>query len=463
MFRIQNISIRNKLVLMQVFTSVIVLGLFFAVFITTDLKEYKKRKEESVSSLAHIIGANSISSLQFQDNDAATGNLADLRKIAPDISNAIITDKTGNIFASYSKLPTTRTDSFLLNTKATTFSGKQFFSVTDIINDREFLGKVMLEVELTEFQQIKKQRFALATLLLLASLGFSFLLAILVQQYLSKRLLHLVNRMKEVGKTGDYTPVKDEGKDEIGLLVQAYNKLMNEVKENQHKKDEFIGIASHELKTPLTSIKGYLDLLNMMEDGQPHKLYVRKSLDSAHKLERLIQDLLDVSKIQSGQLQLNIQQFNIEEMITETISAFQMVSPTHTIVKESTLNGQLAFADKQRIEQVLINLLSNAIKYSPGENKVIVYATQQHGEFLIKVRDYGLGIPEEEKTEIFERFYRTKDASVHISGFGLGLYICRDIINRHNGKIWVEREDKGSSFYFSLPLHPKGNAVATGQ
>ena len=110
------------------------------------------------------------------------------------------------------------------------------------------------------------------------------------------------------------------------------------------------------------------------------------------------------------------------------------------------------YADRLRIEQVLNNLLSNAIKYSPDEKRIIVYSKKTPSELIVKVRDFGFGIPEEERNNIFERFYRTKDMPSSISGFGLGLYISRDIIRRHNGKIWVEPEEKGSAFSFSLPL-----------
>ncbi|HMI79776.1 MAG TPA: ATP-binding protein [Ferruginibacter sp.] len=162
---------------------------------------------------------------------------------------------------------------------------------------------------------------------------------------------------------------------------------------------------------------------------------------------------MDVSKIQSGQLQLNITAFDINELIDETIASMQMISPSHRISRENDPGPQMVFADRQRIEQVLINILSNAVKYSPGENKVVVSTSNNGTELVVKVRDYGIGIPQEELTDIFKRFYRTKNSSVHISGFGLGLYICRDIMQRHNGKIWVEREEKGSSFYFVLPIN----------
>ena len=258
--------------------------------------------------------------------------------------------------------------------------------------------------------------------------------------------------MKKVSKTGDYEkPMAYEGKDEIATLILVYNNLMQQIHENIRKKDEFIGIASHELKTPLTTIKGYIEMLNVMEQDAMKKQFVQKAMTNVNKLERLIKDLLDVSKIQSGQLQLDMKEFKINDLLNETVNAVQMVS-THKIIREDNLEDEIIYGDRQRIEQVLLNLLSNAIKYSPGENSVIIDSEKTDKELLIKIRDFGIGVPKEEQLNIFERFYRTKDVSIHISGFGLGLYICRDIIQRHYGKIWVEEAEKGSVFIFSLPL-----------
>jgi signal transduction histidine kinase len=190
----------------------------------------------------------------------------------------------------------------------------------------------------------------------------------------------------------------------------------------------------------------------MTEDRQPNKQFTEKALANVIKLEQLIKDLLDVSKIQSGQLQLNIKEFDIDALINESIASFQMMSHKHKIILQSSLHGEMISADRQRIEQVMINLLSNAIKYSPEAEEVIVTSKIKNDDLIIQVRDFGIGIPQDETSEIFERFYRTKDSSIHISGFGLGLYICRDIISRHKGRIWVEKESKGTSFYFSLPM-----------
>jgi len=453
MLNLRDISIKNKLILMQVFTSLLVLSIVFGVFIFTDINSYKQRKVESMMSLAQVIGTNSISTLQFDDPDAAMQMLHDLHNVSPEIVHATIFNNKGEIFAHYSK---PGLDSFrikdILKQRKFLFSGHELFVSSAITNNNEVIGKVYLDVELSELQQTKEYKLELAAILLIIALLFSFLVALGVQTYISKRLLKLVSTMKKVSKTGDYAePLADEGKDEIATLIQVFNKLMQQIKENLQKKDEFIGIASHELKTPLTTIKGYIEMLNMMEQEPTKKQFVEKAMMNVNKLERLIRDLLDVSKIQSGQLQLEMKEFNMHDLLRETVNAVQMVSAPR-IILEDKLQNEIIYGDRQRIEQVLLNLLSNAIKYSPGENKVIIDSEKTDKELLIKIRDFGIGITKEEQTNIFERFYRSKNTSVHISGFGLGLYICRDIITRHYGKIWVETADRGSIFIFSLPL-----------
>ncbi len=440
---------------MQVFTSIIVLVIFFLAYIISDIRDYKYRKIKSMTGLSHVIGANSISTLLFQDNESAAEILSELKDVAPEIVRADIFDDSGKVFASYIRSGGGGVNiSGQISKAETHFSDSLLFVIDDIMNNDELIGKVSLQVELSELMAIKKSKFDLGVVLLLAAICISFLIGFLVQPYISKRLLNLVNTIKSARKTENYyIPITDNGKDEISTLITAFNQLMQQVIENQQKKDEFIGIASHELKTPLTSIKGYLDLLNVMEDREPNRQCVEKALESARKLEKLIRDLLDVSKIQSGQLQLNIKEFDIDELIAETVSSIQMVSLTHELIKEKNNYGpQLITGDKQKIEQVLVNLLSNAVKYSPADNPVIISTQKTDLDFIVRIRDFGIGIPEDEINEIFERFYRTKDSSVHIAGLGLGLYICRDILQRHHGRIWVEREDVGSSFYFSLPL-----------
>lgn len=439
---------------MQVFTSVIVLVIFFIGYIITDIRDYKYRKAKSVTSLAHVIGMNSIPAIQFQDNESANEILEELKNVAPEIVHANILDKNSNIFAGYKRPQGGKLDTALIKDRTNKlFTDTLLYISDDIINNNEFMGSVSLVVELSELQEIKRVKYEMAALLLFAALGISFFIALLVQPYISRRLLDFVQTIHQVGKTGHYkTHIADNGKDEISILAKSFNKLMKAVNESQQRKDEFIGIASHELKTPLTSIKGYLDLLNLMDNNEAAKLCVQKARESTQKLERLIRDLLDVSKIQSGHLQLNKNKFNLDELIDEAIASIQMFTKTHNITREEKGSGQVIYADREKIEQVLLNLLSNAVKYSANENKVIISTMINEAELVIRIRDFGMGVPEDELTEIFGRFYRTKNSSVHISGLGLGLYICQNIMNRHNGRIWAERETRGSSFYVALPL-----------
>jgi signal transduction histidine kinase len=439
---------------MQVFTSVLVLVIMFLVFIVTDVKAFKQRKVDSVRSIAQVIGTNSISVIQFQDENAAMEMLNQLHKVSPDITEAAILNKKGQVFARYSpegiaplEIPADMKDSAYL------FGKNKLLVTYPIVSSNEVIGKIFLVVRLTELQKITSNKYRLAILLLLVAIGFTFIIANIIQRYISKRLLMLVDTMKKVNRAGDYsTPLVDEGKDEIAILIKVFNRLMAQIQENVKKKDEFIGIASHELKTPLTTIKGYIEMLKMMEDQPPKKQFVESAFKNVLKLEDLVKDLLDVSKIESGQLQLEKKKFDLSLLIDETIASAQMISTSHKIVREGEINEEIICGDRKRIEQVLINLLSNAVKYSPGQKEVIVSLQKNEKELIIKIRDFGIGIPEEEHELIFDRFYRTRGSSVHISGFGLGLYICRDIIRRHGGKIWIESKEKGTMFNFSLPI-----------
>jgi PAS domain S-box-containing protein len=230
---------------------------------------------------------------------------------------------------------------------------------------------------------------------------------------------------------------------------------IQEMKEQDQQKDFFISMASHELKTPVTSVKGYIQLLQSAYAKSEDNL-LKQSLKVIDKqivtLTSLITDLLDVSKIKSGSLVLNKQNFEITEMISEVVSQIQHVNPDHDI--SFIGNAATVFADRERISQVLINLLTNAVKYSPNSKKIIIKDFIEDDQVVLSVQDSGIGISKIDQEKIFERFYRVegKDEKTY-PGFGIGLFISSEIIQRHNGKIGVTSEPgKGSVFYFSIPL-----------
>lgn len=226
-------------------------------------------------------------------------------------------------------------------------------------------------------------------------------------------------------------------------------------KDIETHKDLFIGIASHELKTPITTIKGYTQILekrlSQVGDSKDRSL-IQNINQQTDRLTSLINDLLNTSKIQAGKLVLDKKRFDLDALLTKTISDFQNVTETHQIIKEGRIKEQV-LGDPSRIEQVVSNLITNAIKYSPSADKVIVRVGTDKRNAIVSVQDFGFGITKKDQARIFERFYRTGNKEeMNVAGFGLGLYIAAGIVNAHHGKIWVEStKGKGSTFYFTLP------------
>lgn len=230
-------------------------------------------------------------------------------------------------------------------------------------------------------------------------------------------------------------------------------------KQLEKQKDDFIGIVSHELKTPLTGIKAFSQILDRhltQKQDKRGSFFLSKMTKQMETLNQLMASFVNVYVIQTGKMSLRKKNFMIDELITTIVSDFHYTTKSHTLVYKNKAKTKV-FADRERIAQVLVNLFSNAIKYSPGADKVMVTCKQDKEKVTISVQDFGMGIAKEEQGRIFERFFRVKGKrDKKISGLGLGLYISYEIITQHKGKIWVESEaGKGSTFYFTLPVFKK--------
>ncbi len=232
----------------------------------------------------------------------------------------------------------------------------------------------------------------------------------------------------------------------------------------EKQKDDFIGVATHELKTPVTSIKAYAQILsNRFRKGGnvASALLVDKMDVQLNKLIGLIGDLLDVTKIEGGSLQFQESFYDFNRLVEEVVEELQHTTATHKIILKLD-DSENVFGDRERIGQVITNLISNAIKYSPATETINVITRVQRNGLKLCVEDQGMGISEKDKYNIFQRFYRVSGPDSHtFPGIGLGLYISSEIIKRQGGRIWVEsKEGKGSIFYFELPYNYKDNAVA---
>jgi PAS domain S-box-containing protein len=222
-------------------------------------------------------------------------------------------------------------------------------------------------------------------------------------------------------------------------------------------KDEFLSIASHELRTPVTSIKGYTQLAKMLikeGDLNTSEEYLDIALDQIDRMSRLILELLDVSRIETGRLEIR------REPIAWSHFVRDVVHRHHTAVSDRRFHvsvpddAKLVTGDRDRLEQVLGNLLENAVKYSPDGSDITVTVDDRGESFVTAVCDRGIGIPADELGQVFERFHRGRQvSSTNYGGLGLGLYITKQIIERHGGAIWVEsKEGQGTTFYFSIPV-----------
>jgi two-component system sensor histidine kinase VicK len=238
----------------------------------------------------------------------------------------------------------------------------------------------------------------------------------------------------------------------IGSVLDITSQKMDE-----ERKNDFIGMVSHELKTPLTSMLAYQQILRKKLKNSTDE-FTRVALDKSNqqirKMTSMINGFLNISHLESGKIKLKKETFDMRLLLEELIEDFHMITNTHEIVLHTCANAML-HADREKISSVVSNLISNAIKYSPHGKLIEVSCSSAQDHIQVSIRDEGMGIKEEDRKHLFERFYRISTSHrENISGFGIGLYLSKEIVERHDGKIWLESQSGiGSTFTFSLPAN----------
>lgn len=231
---------------------------------------------------------------------------------------------------------------------------------------------------------------------------------------------------------------------------------VSELKKDEQRKNDFIGMVSHELKTPLTSMKGYIQVL-LAISGKQEDAFTTSVLDKANrqikKMTTMINGFLNLSRLEAGKINIEPQHFDMALLIREMEEESIAMISTHRVIFAPVETTEV-FADRDKIGYIVTDLISNAVKYSTLESIINVACITINGMARVSVKDRGMGIKEEDIPNLFERYYRVKGGQMgSIGGFGIGLYLCAEIIRRHNGEIWVESElGKGSTFYFQLPV-----------
>jgi two-component system phosphate regulon sensor histidine kinase PhoR len=300
-----------------------------------------------------------------------------------------------------------------------------------------------------------------------------------------------MNRELIAGINGEYVPLTlsiSAAPLHDSILVPTHPvgvvAVLNDItshKQIEKLKDEFVSVVSHELRTPLTAIKGYTQHLmrrierRLRETRQaqkksgpltePPESYDLRSLhivqSQTEHLERLVNDLLDLSRVQWGELHLQYSNFYLADLLSERVQLAQVSAEQHTIYLDIQVQDSKVVADQLRISQVVGSILDNAVKFSPQGRQVTVKLEEQNNDYLISVTDEGIGVSPEYFDHIFERFYRVRNtASRQYSGIGLGLFVAKAIVEAHGGNIWLSsNQGVGSTFYFRLPRTPKTSTL----
>lgn len=313
----------------------------------------------------------------------------------------------------------------------------------------------------TPVPEVQKIQFSVFRLFMISG-GLSIIIAIILVYIFSVKFTRPLKQINQVAKKiagGEFNNrLVVNSKDEIGQLADSFNHMLDDLQELEQMRRGFIANVSHELRTPMTSIRGFVEgIIDGTIPPEKQQNYLLIVKDETIRLSRLVNDLLDLAKMEAGEVTLNIKPFDINELIRLCVIKLETVITSKNIEIEANFAIENLFvsADRDSIERVIINLLHNAVKFSNENGKIILETVKNKEKVLVSVKDTGIGISENDIKRIFDRFYKTdKSRGKDKTGTGLGLSIAKNIINEHNQEIWVESEiGSGTKFTFTLDYY----------
>ncbi len=302
-------------------------------------------------------------------------------------------------------------------------------------------------------------------ILFITAIGLG-IIALLVDRWINVPIKKVANFARKI-KDGNFeTRIEISSKDEIGELAETMNDLaktlesdISNMKKMEQVRTEFLSNVTHELKTPIASIAGYLETLKdgALNDTDVNQIFIKRSLKNAKRLEALVTDLVDISRIETGEMEIHLEKVDLKPLLEEVINDAKQRNEKKELDISLEINNQneiIVNGNLDRLRQVFDNLISNAIRYTVN-GSVVMSTERNNGIIEFKVQDTGIGIDSESAERIFERFFRTNDARKIVrGGTGLGLAICKHIIEAHNSSISVESiEKEGSIFAFNLECY----------
>ncbi|HWI18147.1 MAG TPA: ATP-binding protein, partial [Vicinamibacterales bacterium] len=467
---LNRLSIRQKLTALLMMISAAVLALAITAFVTWDFYRFRADLHADLSTQAQVLLNNAAAAVTFNDVEAAVETLGML-EIHPHTQLACLYLPTGELFAERSF----RTPADTCPPSATpgvSFAPNRMF-VTERLSRGRDLGTVLtIGIDLEgQRARLRAQGIAMAAIVAVGML-ISLLLSSVLQRIIGTPISDLARTAREIGDRGDYSlRAKPGAEDEIGVLVQSFNQMLDEIESSQREraelldreqqanrlKDEFLATLSHELRTPLNAIVGWVHLLRRNQLPPEEVAHALERIDrNAHAQARLVQDLLDVSRITSGKLLLDIREIDLQTVATNALDACRPAADARQVTLVCHCDGSFpTMGDPDRLQQVLWNLITNAVRFTPAHGTVTVTLSRANDTDLIEVRDTGAGIEPHFLPHMFEPFRQADAASTRAhGGLGIGLTIVRRLTEMHGGTVSVTSEGigKGATLTVALPV-----------
>ena len=466
---LQRVSIRHKLTALLMIMSSAVLLLASAAFVTWDFYRFRAEMEVDIATQAGLVLDNTAAAVTFNDPEAARETL-EMLSIDPHIQLACLYLPNGQLFALANFHDPTQDACPASPPSGVRYTANRLQTTSRLTRGVD-PGSLLFIASDLDAHTARLQTQATAVLaILVAGLMVSFLLSHLLQRVVSQPIAQLAGTARSIADRGDYSiRASSTADDEIGVLVQAFNRMLDEIESSQREradlldreqranrlKDEFLATLSHELRTPLNAIVGWIHLLRRGQLPPEEVTHALERIDrNAHAQARLVQDLLDVSRITTGKLRLDIREMDLTVVAANAIDACRPAADARNVSLETKFSGAFpTCGDPDRLQQVVWNLISNAVRFTPAGGKVSVSLSRTDGFDTLRVRDTGAGIDPQFVPHVFEPFRQADAASTRThGGLGIGLTIVRRLTEMHGGTVTVSSDGPGLGATFTVTL-----------